>query len=243
MKLLFIRHGDPDYTTDSLTEKGAKEARLLAARMAKSHVDECFVSPLGRAAQTASICLEAMHMEATTHDWLREFMPRIMRPDSPDRSHVCWDWLPQDWTVRDHFYRYDEWFNDDILREANIESHAKEVWAGMDELLADHGYVREGRIYRAVNPCNDTLAFFCHFGVTALILGHLLGASPMVLWQGMIAAPTSVTSVVTEERRKGIASFRMTAFGDISHLYVADEPPSFSGRFCECYSNEDERHD
>ena len=29
MKLLFIRHGDPDYEKDSLTEKGWHEAELL----------------------------------------------------------------------------------------------------------------------------------------------------------------------------------------------------------------------
>ena len=29
MKLLLIRHGDPDYTHDSLTEKGQREAELL----------------------------------------------------------------------------------------------------------------------------------------------------------------------------------------------------------------------
>ncbi len=32
MKLLFIRHGDPDYTIDSLTEKGWKEAEFLLKR-------------------------------------------------------------------------------------------------------------------------------------------------------------------------------------------------------------------
>ena len=34
MKLLFIRHGDPDYTIDSLTEKGWKEAEFLSEKVA-----------------------------------------------------------------------------------------------------------------------------------------------------------------------------------------------------------------
>ena len=33
MKLLLIRHGDPDYEIDSLTEKGHREAQLLAEKM------------------------------------------------------------------------------------------------------------------------------------------------------------------------------------------------------------------
>ena len=32
MKLLLIRHGEPDYTIDSLTEKGCKEAELLSEK-------------------------------------------------------------------------------------------------------------------------------------------------------------------------------------------------------------------
>jgi len=65
----------------------------------------------------------------------------------------------------------------------------------------------------------------------------------MILWHGTCAAPSSVTTVVTEERRKGIASFRMSSFADISHLYAGGEQPSFAARFCECFDNRDERHD
>ena len=35
MKLLIIRHGDPDYDRDSLTPKGWKEVEYLSERIAK----------------------------------------------------------------------------------------------------------------------------------------------------------------------------------------------------------------
>ena len=53
MQFLIIRHGDPDYVHDSLTEKGFREAELLARRLKKEGVDKIYVSPLGRAAATA----------------------------------------------------------------------------------------------------------------------------------------------------------------------------------------------
>ena len=65
----------------------------------------------------------------------------------------------------------------------------------------------------------------------------------MVMWHGFCAAPSSVTTINTEERREEIASFRISAFGDISHLYAHDEPPAFAARFCETYDNKEERHD
>ena len=69
-----------------------------------------------------------------------------------------------------------------------------------------------------------------------------MNVSPMILWHHTCAAPASVTTVVTEERREGRAIFRMTGFGDISHLYAGDEEPAFAARFCETFDS-DERHD
>ena len=88
----------------------------------------------------------------------------------------------------------------------------------------------------------DTIALFCHFGVECVMLGHLLGISPVVLWHGFCAAPTSVTVLTSEERREGIAYFRMNAFGDTGHLYAESEPVAFAARFCETFDS-DERHD
>jgi probable phosphoglycerate mutase len=65
----------------------------------------------------------------------------------------------------------------------------------------------------------------------------------MIRWHGTAAAPTSVTTLNTEERRRGFAYFRMASFGDVSHLYAAGEQPSFACRFCETFDNADQRHD
>jgi probable phosphoglycerate mutase len=63
----------------------------------------------------------------------------------------------------------------------------------------------------------------------------------MPLWHGFVASPSSVTVIYSEEREKGTASFRIRQFGDLSHLYVHDEEPSFAARFTECFEDE-ERH-
>ena len=49
MKILIVRHADPDYSVDSLTKKGWREAEYLAERLSKLKVKDFFVSPLGRA--------------------------------------------------------------------------------------------------------------------------------------------------------------------------------------------------
>ena len=243
MKLLIVRHGDPDYTIDSLTEKGWEEVEFLSEKLSKLDIKDFYVSPLGRAKDTASLTLKKMNRTATECDWLREFDVLIDRPDVTDRKIILWDWLPQDWTMDERFYQYDHWFENERLQAADTKKHYDYVTGEFDKLLAEHGYVREGHYYRVEKANNDTIVFFCHFGLECVLLSHLMSVSPMVLWHGAAAAPNSVTTVTTEERRKGIASFRMISFGDISHLYANNEPPAFAARFCECYDNKEERHD
>lgn len=245
MKLLIVRHGDPDYSIDSLTERGWVEAEYLSERLSKLNVAAFYVSPLGRAKDTASLTLKKMNRTAEECPWLREFAVPVRRPDQkgPEPSAVPWDWLPQDWTADGRFYEEAHWFERDVFEEAGMKREYDRVTENFDRLLARHGYERDGRVYRAVRPNNDTIVLFCHFGVECVLLSHLLGVSPMVLWHGICAAPTSVTTVITEERRPGIAIFRANAVGDISHLYVHGMEPAFAARFCECYGNEGERHD
>lgn len=241
MKILIIRHGDPDYTIDSLTEKGRKEAELLAERMAKTDITAFYVSPLGRAQATAKYTLEKMNRTAETKPWLREFHAPVKdRETGEDR--IPWDQLPADWTAFPDYYDKDMWHTVPMMNEANVIAEAKRVYEGIDEILASHGYEREGNYYRALRPNRDTIALFCHFGVECVMLGHLLGISPVVLWHGFCAAPTSVTVLTSEERREGIAYFRMNTFGDTGHLYAGNEEPAFAARFCETFDS-DERHD
>lgn len=243
MRLLIVRHGDPDYELDSLTEKGFREAEFLSEKLSRMKIDAFYVSPLGRAKDTAKPALEKMGRTAIECEWLREFSPLIERPDVIGRKTISWDWLPQDWMIEEHFFDRNRWYEQKNIADSDVKKEYEWVISCFDTLLADHGYERVGNGYKAVRPNNDTICLFCHFGLQCVLLSHLLNVSPMILWHGFCAAPTSVTTIVTEERRKGIASFRINSFGDISHLYAKGEEPAFAARFCECYDNEEERHD
>ena len=183
-----------------------------------------------------------MNRVAEECDWLREFEGRVVRPDV-NREIICWDWLPQDWCKEPLYYDVHEWMNTDAMKQFGVGKRYQYVTSQLDNLLSRHGYRRTGMFYQVEHANCDTIVLFCHFGVECVLLSHLLGISPMPLWHGFCAAPSSVTTIVTEERRKGIASFRVSSFGDVSHLFAAGEPAAFAARFCECYDNEEERHD
>ncbi len=259
MKLLFIRHGDPDYANDTLTEKGRREAQLLANFIERLHIDDIYQSPLGRARATAEYSLDKLGKKAITFDWLREFPAEfdpnlsgdtreafatelVRKEDGSYARRIVWDILPAYLGQHPELLDKDTWRDSDFVRDSDMLVKYDYVISSFDKFLDDNGYKRDGYIYKTDNSNGKTIAMFCHFGITAVLLSHLWNVSPFVPLQFMASAPTSVTEVVTEERQQGIVSFRTLRFGDISHLYIGEEAPSFSARFCERFENEDERH-
>ena len=246
MKIVIIRHADPDYSIDSLTEKGWREAALLNPYVQGLKPDYAYVSPLGRAQDTAKTALKGVSLrhEPQTEAWLREFMATCKRPHTQNHA-ICWDWLPADWTADPRYLNADTWLEPEVMHE-EAKGRYEEVVQGLDALLAQHGYVRHvatpqnpGRYYDAVSPNHDTIVLFCHFGVECVLLSRLINISPMLLWHGTVAAPTGVTVLVTEERRDKQAYFRMQQFGSTAHLYQAGEEPSYAARFREVFSDDE----
>lgn len=178
-------------------------------------------------------------MQAQELDWLHEFKGKILTPKG---IVSCWDRLPEKWTAKDEYYDFENWYTTPQMRTLNVKKEYDYVCGKTDRFLAQHGYERDGRLYRAVQPNRKTIVLFCHFAVECVILSRIFSLSPMILWHNFVALPSSVTTIVTEERRKGTAQFRCLGFGDISHLYAGGEEPSFAARFCECY-DDDTRHD
>ncbi len=258
MRLLIVRHGDPDYVRDSLTEKGEKEAKALARLIQTLQPGTCYQSPLGRAQKTAGYSLEALGCQAQTVDWLREF-PAVVDTTKYDElgqayrnvpvkdgiiqpRKVVWDVLPSYFAAHPEYLDREGWKTSQIAKAGDLTEVYDRVTRGFDEMLASHGYVRDGYYYRVEHANEDTVTLFCHFGITCVLLSHLWNVSPFILWHSCCFLPTSVTEVVTEEREKGLAAFRALRLGDLSHLYLANEPASFSARFCETYDNDGQRH-
>ena len=243
MRILIIRHADPDYANDTLTEKGWKEAELLANRLEKEKIDYFYSSPLGRAQDTCKTVAKRFGKEKdiVVHDWLKEFDVRPLFPYAERRTRV-WDMLPEFWTERELMYDRARWHQEEVYKEAHTEEEYKIVGEGLKNLLASHGYVREKGRYRVENANADTIALFCHFGIEMILLSHMFGVSPIPLLHGFTALPSSVTTLYSEERREGVAFFRCCEFGSLTHLYAGGEPPSFAARFCERFTD-DTRHD
>ena len=230
MKIMFIRHGEPDYPVDNLTDKGKKEAELLCKRFLQScEIDDVYCSPLGRAIATAKPYLEATGKTAIVKRWLQEFNAKVWNEKNGGGYNIPWDFYPADWTGDELLFDKYKWTTSPLMNQSVVDAYA-DVCKGIDELLSSYGYNRSGNMYLSDEKDKDkTIVIFCHLGAQFAILSHLLGISAVLLWHGFFVAPTSITTLVAEERNKGEAYFRVTSLGDTCHLYVADEPISHRG--------------
>ncbi len=242
MKLLIVRHGDPDYEIDGLTEKGKREAQLLADRLCKENIKAVYCSTLGRARLTIEPTLERLDMKAEYCPWLREFDYARVQLPYLDHDKGCWDILPEYIDTLPEIYSVTGWREAEFIKNSDVPKAYDEVCAAFDKLLLEYGYERCGYNYLAKAPNHDTLVLVCHFGLATVLLAHLLNCSPYSIWQHTCLAPTSVTTVYTEERMEGRALFRAQSIGDISHLYSANEEPAFAARFCECFTDDTRHH-
>lgn len=228
MKILIVRHGDPDYSIDSLTEKGWREAELLSHRLVNEKIDDFYCSCLGRAKDTASITLEKTGRKAEILDWLQEYRGTIVSPFT-GKERICWDLPPSLWGNEEKFYDKNCWNQPELMK--NSYEIYKETAEGVDALLEKYGWIRDGMTYRGGEDA--TIVLFCHFGLGITIMAYLLGISPVVAQNNFFLAPTSVTTLVTETDKSGVSHFRAIGVGDISHLYAENEPMSLSGLYPE----------
>lgn len=239
MKILLLRHAEPDYTVDSLTPKGHREAELLSRRLLHYHIRDIFISPLGRARDTAAYYLNKVSRDAIVLPWLREFSGSYPDPETNVRRIVAWDVKPRIWTEFPGIGDIHTWTDASVFDGGDIRKVWQETTDGVDALLARYGFRKSGPVWTGNENGDYTIAVFCHFGISMAILGYLTDISPMVLWHHTLCLPSSLTEIVTEERVHGEVAFRLTKLGDLTHLEAAGEQRSTAGLFPECWTGID----
>lgn len=232
MKLLIIRHGDPDYKNDCLTERGKKEAELLRDRLLKENITKVYCSPLGRAQETATPFLEASGLKSTTCEWLREIPKSLNQPlaelgiaDHDTRCSI-WDADPRFFTkFENEFSNKDSWDQNPFYQADEIGAYCRNVLSSFDDLLKSNGLEKDGILYHLNEECQDdeywdktTIAIFCHMGLGSLLTAHLANIAPPLFWQVFRFMPTSVNTILFYKITEDIAKARIFSFGDTSHL-------------------------
>jgi probable phosphoglycerate mutase len=216
MRIYLIRHGDPVYSTDSLTPAGKLEAEALAGYLTEVKPDRLYTSPLGRARETASYAEQALGMTAEVLEWTRELnMQNDICKGSP------WDIPPPQLKQLD------------AAANPLWQEQVGAVGRNSDNWLQSLGWEKQEKAYHSTDSAPSDkelqLAVFCHGGFGLTWLAHLLDIPVETMWRSFFLHTSSITTILFEEREPGMATPRVISMSALPHLAKANLPPSQAG--------------
>ncbi len=231
MLLYLIRHGDPDYANDTLTEKGRLQAEALAKRLSLHGLDRLYVSPLGRAKATAAPTEAALGMQAEEIDWLSENYGFSIASEPDGEGHRRWMFhrQPSDCKTEENMVFLPHGDEDPpVFAGTGITAKLGEFATRADPFFEGLGYRREGAIYRILTPSEERVALFCHQGLGLTLLCHLLAIPPQIFYSTFDIAHSSVSILHFCNYENGFTAPKCIQLSDLSHLYGEGLPYQYS---------------
>lgn len=180
MDIVFIRHGQPQWAVDGLsqtdpflTDLGHKQAELAAGRIATDpkQATELIVSPAKRSQQTAEPIARDTDLAVITVDDLVE----VKMPD--------WEGVTEDSVIEIFKTTKDrtpeEWW-DGLPGGESFRTFHDRVTTALDALLAERGVFRDPIDASLWHMSTDPgrLVVVAHGGTNSVCLTHLLGIPP-----------------------------------------------------------------
>eukprot|EP01105_Mastigella_eilhardi_P005398 TRINITY_DN17127_c0_g1_i1.p1 TRINITY_DN17127_c0_g1~~TRINITY_DN17127_c0_g1_i1.p1 ORF type:complete len:276 (-),score=73.55 TRINITY_DN17127_c0_g1_i1:64-843(-) len=229
--LYLVRHGDKD--KDALNEEGWREARALVDRMRDAGLTHAYSSPANRAQCTAKPTCDALGLTPQVRPWLME--ADFLQIQQEGRKYCIWDAFGENVRSPESLAAItagpDGWLRVPPFNTPEVASTWRNFCDSIDALLQDHGYSRDGAVYRVVQPRlagathTDRIALFCHNGTLLFLVAHLLQLPPPLVFSGFFCWPSSVTTICMEQQSDGIAVPRCLGLADVSHLSRAGLQP------------------
>jgi len=232
MLLYVIRHADPIYDPDSLTELGHKQAEALSRRLAVNGIDRAFSSPNMRAQMTAQPTCKLLGLEYTIEDWMSENLAwKDFSCEFEDGSgRYSWTFHRQNSKLKydDTVKSGGKWYESKYFTKVNAVEGYKRISDCSDDFTERLGYKREDGGYRIIRPNNDRVAAFCHQGFGMIWLSYLLDISPNLFLSSFDVSHSSVTILEFANYEDGYTAPKCLCLSDISHIYESGLPMKYN---------------
>lgn len=226
MRIVLIRHGDPNYEKDCLTELGHKQAAVAAQRLLKEGIDEIYSSPLGRARQTAGYFSQASGIKDIK---ILDFIEEIRFGTEEHLYDNKWNpWLGVQALVREgKDLQTPAWREYPVFKDNLATVDADKIGAETDKWLAGLGYVREGLYYRCTkasgsedqNGKEKTIAIFCHGGASAAFLARVLNQTFPYMCGTLLYFPHTTITVLEFDDTPGVLTLPIVdLLNDARHI-------------------------
>ena len=229
MLLYIVRHGKPDYATNTLVEEGRRQAVLVADRLEKVGIDAIYSSPYGRAVETAQPLADRLNLPIQIEDWAYELGDES-RYQLPDGTRILLAKLHGIYYHQEKFraLSVEESFDRVEAFSESFKERYHSIAAGLDDLLARNGFKRnDAGFYDPIAANDRRIALFCHAGMERVLISHLFHLPYQFLATSMQVHFTSVTTIFFKNKPDDPTNVMpiLYTLGDIGHLYNGETMP------------------
>lgn len=214
MKIIFVRHGHPNYKNDCLTELGHLHAEAAAERLANEKVDKIFASSCGRAYETAEHIAARHNMDITKLDFMREMS--WGKKDTEDFLHP-WNCVGR-WVQEGKAILNPHWQEGTDFEGRTVTACYNKVASGFDKWLSTLGYKREGDYYRITEKNDETIMLVSHGGSSSAAIAHIFGLPFTFVCRTIAPDYTAITVVDFKGETGELTSPQFEIVNDARHI-------------------------
>lgn len=218
MRIIFVRHGHPNYINDCLTELGHKHAAAAAERLKEEGISVIYSSTCGRAYETAEYTAKQYDLPIVKCEFMRE-----ISWGSVDNEPIIFDGHPwstvDDMVAKGESILNSDWASQEPFVRNKMVSYVENIADALDEWLKMLGYTREGLYYRVTGlSTNKTIAAFGHGGAGSAIFSHLFNLPYPFVCTTLNQDYTGITIVELPDTPGALVKPRFEIMNDARHM-------------------------
>lgn len=194
MRLIFVRHGHPDYKNDCLTELGHLQAKACAERLRGEKIDKFYSSSCGRAYETALHIAEGRNMKVEKLDFMREIGWGPAGSDKGENGYDPWT-LSSRMVQRGQSLMSPTWPFEDPFNTSFTTDRSLIVGTEIDKWLETLGFKREGEFYRIGKQPYNNVLLASHGGSSTAALSHIFNLPMPFVSRAVCPNFTAITVV------------------------------------------------
>ncbi len=226
MLFYYIRHGEPIYDPDMLTERGKAEASALGEKLYRTGLDRIYTSTSVRAIQTAEPACRLLGLEAERLDFANEHYTWLDFT-LPKRDGTGDHWVFHDDQAMELFTSPeirelgDSWYGHPFFASHNFKRGVERVYREADLFFESLGYVHERYTGKYVikDRRDERVALFAHQGFGLIFLSCVLDIPYPMFCTHFDMCHTGVTVIDFSDNGSGKCIPKVLTLSSDSHLY------------------------
>ncbi len=225
MLIFYVRHGDPIYNPDSLTEQGLHQADALVERMKICAPEKIFASSSNRAILTAKPSAEYLGQEIEILDWCNEGHAWHQLTVPTENGGLTWAFAHKptvELFASDEVRRLDKkWYTHEAFKDTTFKEGIERIQRETDAFMESLGYIHKDNGYIAQAPKYKRIALFAHQGFGLAFLSCLMDVPYPMMSTRFDMGHSGMT--VIELSDNGFTVPKILQLANDSHIFMSDK--------------------